>query len=155
MKNLGDMMKQVQAMQSRMADVQAKLEATTVTGQSGGGLVQVTLNGKGAMTALAVDGRSPAAIWWAAPATNVTATRFCSDPSLSLPRIAGPGWRAAWCAISSITLVAREPLRQSCSPPLPPLTLRDLASNPLPAIVFRPRCMPRRNFGAHARNRPL
>jgi hypothetical protein len=55
MKNLGDMMKQVQAMQSRMTDMQAKLEAATVTGQSGGGLVKVTLNGKGAMTALHVD----------------------------------------------------------------------------------------------------
>jgi DNA-binding YbaB/EbfC family protein len=55
MKNLGEMMKQVQAMQSRMADVQAKLEQTAVTGQSGGGLVKVTLNGKGAMTALAID----------------------------------------------------------------------------------------------------
>ncbi len=52
MKNLGDMMKQVQAMQSRMADMQAKLEAATVTGQSGGGLVKVTLTGKGAMSAL-------------------------------------------------------------------------------------------------------
>jgi nucleoid-associated protein EbfC len=55
MKNLGDMMKQVQAMQSRMADMQAKLEQATVIGQSGGGLVQVTLSGKGAMTALNVD----------------------------------------------------------------------------------------------------
>jgi DNA-binding YbaB/EbfC family protein len=55
MKNLGDMMKQVQAMQSRMTDMQAKLEAATVTGQSGGGLVKVTLNGKGAMTALHLD----------------------------------------------------------------------------------------------------
>ena len=55
MKNLSDMMKQVQAMQSRMADMQAKLEAATVTGQSGGGLVKVTLNGKGAMTGLAID----------------------------------------------------------------------------------------------------
>ena len=55
MKNLGDMMKQVQAMQSRMAEMQAKLEAATVTGQSGGGLVKVTLNGKGAMTGVAVD----------------------------------------------------------------------------------------------------
>ena len=52
MKNLGDMMKQVQAMQSRMAEMQAKLEQATVTGQSGGGLVRVTLSGKGAMTAL-------------------------------------------------------------------------------------------------------
>ncbi|MGH6855231.1 MAG: YbaB/EbfC family nucleoid-associated protein [Aestuariivirga sp.] len=55
MKNLGEMMKQVEAMQSRMADLQAKLEQTSVTGQSGGGLVKVTLNGKGLMTALAID----------------------------------------------------------------------------------------------------
>ncbi len=55
MKNLNDMMKQVEAMQSRMSDLQTKLEAATVTGQSGGGLVKVTLNGKGAMTGLAID----------------------------------------------------------------------------------------------------
>ncbi len=55
MKNLGEMMKQVQAMQSHMAEVQAKLEAAKVTGQSGGGLVKVTLNGKGAMTAILID----------------------------------------------------------------------------------------------------
>src|ERR1700675_1646509 len=55
MKNLGDMMKQVQAMQSRMTDLQSKLAAATVTGKSGGGLVKVTLTGKGAMTALHVD----------------------------------------------------------------------------------------------------
>ena len=55
MKNLNDMMKQVQAMQSKMADMQAKLEAATVTGQSGGGMVKITMSGKGAMTALAID----------------------------------------------------------------------------------------------------
>jgi DNA-binding YbaB/EbfC family protein len=55
MKNLGDMMKQVQAMQERMAEMQAKMEQATVTGQSGGGLVKVTLNGKGVMTGLAID----------------------------------------------------------------------------------------------------
>jgi len=55
MKNLGDRMKQVQAMQSKMADMQAKLETATVTGQSGGGLVTVTLTGKGAMSGLNVD----------------------------------------------------------------------------------------------------
>ncbi len=55
MKNLGDMMKQVQAMQSRMAEMQAKLEQATVTGQSGGGLVKVTLSGKGAMTGVVID----------------------------------------------------------------------------------------------------
>lgn len=55
MKNLGDMMKQVQAMQSRVAEMQAKLEQMAVTGRSGGGLVEVTLNGKGAMTGLVID----------------------------------------------------------------------------------------------------
>jgi hypothetical protein len=55
MKNLGEMMKQVQAMQSRMADMQAKLEQATVTGQSGGGMVKITMNGKGAMTGLVID----------------------------------------------------------------------------------------------------
>lgn len=55
MKNLGDMMKQVQAMQSRMAEMQAKLEQATVTGQSGGGMVKVTMSGKGAMTGIVID----------------------------------------------------------------------------------------------------
>ena len=55
MKNLGDMMKQVEAMQSRMAEMQAKLEQAMVTGQSGGGLVKVTLNGKGAMTSAVIE----------------------------------------------------------------------------------------------------
>lgn len=55
MKNLGEMMKQVEAMQGRMAEMQAKLERAAVTGQSGGGLVKVTLNGKGAMTAMVID----------------------------------------------------------------------------------------------------
>lgn len=55
MKNIGDMMKQVQAMQARMNDMQAKLEAATVTGQSGGGLVKITMTGKGAMTGLSID----------------------------------------------------------------------------------------------------
>ena len=55
MKNLGEMMKQVQEMQARMQDMQAKLEQMTVTGQSGGGLVKVTLNGKGALTGIEID----------------------------------------------------------------------------------------------------
>ncbi len=55
MKNLGDMMKQVQQMQSKMADMQAKLEEETVTGVSGGGLVTVELNGKGTMKGVTID----------------------------------------------------------------------------------------------------
>ena len=55
MKNLGEMMKQVQQMQARMQEMQAKLEQQTVIGESGGGLVKVTLNGKGAMTRLEIS----------------------------------------------------------------------------------------------------
>ena len=38
-----------------MADMQAKLESLTVTGQSGGGLVKVTLTGKGMLSRFAID----------------------------------------------------------------------------------------------------
>ena len=55
MKNLSQMMKQVQEMQARMQDIQARLEQATVTGQSGGGLVKLTLNGKGALKAVTID----------------------------------------------------------------------------------------------------
>jgi nucleoid-associated protein EbfC len=55
MKNLGDMMKQVQSMQARMAEMQEKLEAMTVFGQSGGGLVEISMNGKGAVQAVTID----------------------------------------------------------------------------------------------------
>lgn len=55
MKNLTDIMKQVQSMQSKMADMQAKLEGVAVTGQSGGGLVTVTMNGKGAVQGVTID----------------------------------------------------------------------------------------------------
>lgn len=55
MKDLGNMMKQVQDMQARMQDAQAKLEEAQVTGQAGGGLVTVTLNGKGTMMAMSID----------------------------------------------------------------------------------------------------
>ena len=55
MKDLGNMMKQVQDMQARMQEAQAKLEEAQVTGKAGGDLVTVTLNGKGAMMAMSID----------------------------------------------------------------------------------------------------
>lgn len=55
MKNLGDMMKQVQEMQGKMQEMQARLEEATVTGTSGGGLVCVELNGKSTMKAISID----------------------------------------------------------------------------------------------------
>ncbi len=55
MKNLGDMMKQAQQMQAKMAEMQTKLEGVEITGSSGGGLVTVTLSGKGEMRGIKID----------------------------------------------------------------------------------------------------
>lgn len=55
MKNLGQMMKQAQQMQAKMQEMQDKLAAIEVTGVSGGGLVSVTLNGKGEMRGVKID----------------------------------------------------------------------------------------------------
>ena len=55
MKNLGDMMKKAQEMQAKMADMQVKLEAVEITGASGGGLVTVTLSGKGEVRGVKID----------------------------------------------------------------------------------------------------
>ena len=55
MKNLGQLMKQAQEMQSKMADLQNQLEAEEITGSAGAGMVTVTLNGKGEMRGLKLD----------------------------------------------------------------------------------------------------
>jgi DNA-binding YbaB/EbfC family protein len=55
MKNLGQMMKQVQEMQERMAEMQAKLGDLEIVGSSGGGMVQATLNGRGELKAMKID----------------------------------------------------------------------------------------------------
>jgi DNA-binding YbaB/EbfC family protein len=55
MKNIGQLMKQAQEMQARMAEIQAQLETVEMTGAAGGGLVQVTLNGKGDLKKVKID----------------------------------------------------------------------------------------------------
>ncbi|WP_448189374.1 YbaB/EbfC family nucleoid-associated protein [Azospirillum sp. sgz301742] len=55
MKNLGQMMKQAQEMQSKMQDMQSKLADIEVSGQSGAGMVKVTLNGKGDLKSVKLD----------------------------------------------------------------------------------------------------
>ncbi|MBF0438928.1 MAG: YbaB/EbfC family nucleoid-associated protein [Magnetococcales bacterium] len=55
MKNIGDIMKQAQAMQGKMAKMQEELAATVVTGQSGGGMVQVVMNGKQEVMQVKID----------------------------------------------------------------------------------------------------
>jgi DNA-binding YbaB/EbfC family protein len=49
------LMKQAQAMQARMQDMQAELERTLVEGQSGAGLVRVTLTAKGNIKNVTID----------------------------------------------------------------------------------------------------
>ena len=48
-------MQQAQKMQQQMADAQAELAETEVTGTSGGGLVTVTVTGTGEVTAVKID----------------------------------------------------------------------------------------------------
>ena len=56
MKNtLGSLMKQAQQMQSRMTEAQDALAELRVEGEAGGGLVRVTVDGKGVVKALAID----------------------------------------------------------------------------------------------------
>lgn len=55
MKNLGQLMKQAQAMQEKMAEMQAQLETVEMTGVAGGGLVALTLNGKSDIKKLKID----------------------------------------------------------------------------------------------------
>ncbi|MEE8578040.1 MAG: YbaB/EbfC family nucleoid-associated protein [candidate division Zixibacteria bacterium] len=52
---LGDMMKQVQKMQAKMEEVQAKLAETEVEGSSGGGMVKVVANGKQDVVSITID----------------------------------------------------------------------------------------------------
>ena len=55
MKNMGMFMKQAQQMQAKMAEMQARLDQVEMTGAAGGGMVQVTLTGKGEMRKIKID----------------------------------------------------------------------------------------------------
>jgi DNA-binding YbaB/EbfC family protein len=48
-------MKQASQMQKKMEDMQAVLEAATMEGVAGAGMVRVTLNGKGQMKGVVID----------------------------------------------------------------------------------------------------
>jgi|TARA_B110000263_G_C15176524_1_gene449479 DNA-binding YbaB/EbfC family protein len=54
-KNLAQIMKQAQEMQSKMSEMQENLVNVEITGESAAGMVSVTLNGKGGMIRLKVD----------------------------------------------------------------------------------------------------
>lgn len=46
MANMGNMMKQAQALQANMQKAQAEIAALEVTGEAGGGMVKITINGR-------------------------------------------------------------------------------------------------------------
>jgi DNA-binding YbaB/EbfC family protein len=49
------MMKQVQAMQAKFAEMQAELERLDAEGSAGGGLVKVVVSAKGALKSVRID----------------------------------------------------------------------------------------------------
>ena len=53
--NLQKMMKQAQEMQSKIGEMQAKLEEEETEGSSGGGMVKVVMNGKGFSKKITID----------------------------------------------------------------------------------------------------
>ena len=53
--NMSGMMKQIQKMQEKMAQVQEGLETKTVIGEAGGGMVKVTVNGKQHLLKIQID----------------------------------------------------------------------------------------------------
>ena len=55
MKNLGNIMKQVQDMQTRMSEMQEKLADIEIVGNAGAGMVQATLNGTSELKRLKID----------------------------------------------------------------------------------------------------
>ncbi len=55
MKNIGQIMKQAQQMQAKMAELQEQLADLEVDGAAGGDMVQVTMNGKGVLRAVKID----------------------------------------------------------------------------------------------------
>ncbi len=55
MKNIGQIMKQAQQMQTKMAELQEQLAALEVSGTAGGGMVQVTMSGKGELRGVKID----------------------------------------------------------------------------------------------------
>ena len=57
--NIGNMMKQAQMLQANMQKAQAEIAAMEVVGESGGGMVKVTMNGKHEARRVQIDPAVP------------------------------------------------------------------------------------------------
>lgn len=55
MRDIMGLMKQAQAMQQKIADMQAEMDTILVEGASGGGLVKVTMTAKGEVKGVSID----------------------------------------------------------------------------------------------------
>ena len=55
MKGLGNIVKQAQQLQSKMAELQAELAHRTVEASAGGGMVNVVVNGQQELVSLVID----------------------------------------------------------------------------------------------------
>ncbi len=55
MKNISQMMKQAQKLQSKMMEMQAELGNRTVSAQAGGGMVEAVVNGRQELLSLRID----------------------------------------------------------------------------------------------------
>jgi DNA-binding YbaB/EbfC family protein len=55
MKNFSDLMKQAQQIQQKFSEAQDRLAQIEAEGQSGGGMVRVTINGKGVAKRVQID----------------------------------------------------------------------------------------------------
>ncbi len=53
--NIAQLMKQAQQMQKSLAEAQTKLAATETSGSSGNGMVNIVIDGKGAIKTLTID----------------------------------------------------------------------------------------------------
>lgn len=55
MKNLAGLMKQASQMQSRMQEMQARMELIEIEGEAGAGMVRVRLSGRGDLKGVTID----------------------------------------------------------------------------------------------------
>ncbi|MEE8184907.1 MAG: YbaB/EbfC family nucleoid-associated protein [Thermodesulfobacteriota bacterium] len=54
-KNMGNILRQAQKMQEKMAEIQKEVSSKTVEASSGGGMVTATVNGKQEIVAIKID----------------------------------------------------------------------------------------------------